>query len=171
MFMCVLTCVEILGRKFFGFSLNGVDELGGYAFAIVTAFGFSLALVRRTHTRVDIALERMPRGAQAVMNMLAAVALAGVAVFMAARAWAQMQESLELMAVSNSPLQVPMWIPHGLWFVGLALFAVIASLLAARALSLSLTNHRALNASFGPPSIQREVEEEMAAVQNREALS
>jgi hypothetical protein len=31
--LSVATCVEILGRKFFGFSLQGVDEIGSYTFA------------------------------------------------------------------------------------------------------------------------------------------
>ena len=37
--LSAITCVEILGRKFFGFSLQGVDEIGSYTFAIVTGFG------------------------------------------------------------------------------------------------------------------------------------
>ena len=47
-----LTCVEIVGRKFFNFSLHGVDEIGGYALAVVCAFGFSYALLRGNHIGV-----------------------------------------------------------------------------------------------------------------------
>ena len=35
-----LTVAEILLRKFFSISLQGVDEIGGYTTAIVSAFGF-----------------------------------------------------------------------------------------------------------------------------------
>ncbi len=160
--LSVLTCVEIVGRKFFGFSLNGIDEVGGYALAISTAFGFALALVRRAHTRVDLLLVSLPAGAQAVLNALAAVVLAVFAAFMAERGYAVLSESLEFRSVSNSPLQVPMWLPQGLWFAGLVLFAAVAAALAVDAVRRLLRGEaRRMNALYGPPTVLEEIEEEL----------
>ena len=160
--LSVLTCVEIVGRKFFGFTLNGIDEVGGYALAISTAFGFALALVRRAHTRVDLLLGSLPPRGQAMLNAVAAVVLAAFALFLAERGWAVLNESLEFRSVSNSPLQVPMWLPHGLWFAGLVLFAAVAAALAADAVRRLLRGDvRRLNALYGPPTVLEEIEEEL----------
>lgn len=160
--LSVLTCVEIVGRKFFGFSLNGIDEAGGYALAISTAFGFALALVRRAHTRVDLLLVNLPSQAQAALNALAALVLAAFALFMAERGYAVLAESVELRSVSNSPLQVPMWLPQGLWFAGLVLFAAVAAALAVDAVRRLLRGDlRGTNALYGPPTVLEEIEEEL----------
>ena len=68
--LSVLTCVEMLGRKLLGFSLQGVDEIGSYTYAIVGAFGFAYALITRSHTRVDFLLSRMPVGVGAPLNQV-----------------------------------------------------------------------------------------------------
>lgn len=159
--LSLLTCVEIVGRKLFGFTLHGIDEIGGYAFAVVTAFGFSLTLLRRGHTRVDLVLARLPARAQAVLNVLAIVAIAGFAIFIAARGWSVVEESLEFRSVSNSPLQVPMWLPQGAWFAGLVLFAATAAVLAVQAAVLWIRDSRAVNARFGPPTVLEEIEAEL----------
>ena len=52
---------EILARKLFSYSLQGVDEIGGYVVAGTGAFGFAYALIERTHTRIDIVLGHVPK--------------------------------------------------------------------------------------------------------------
>ena len=41
--LALITTVEVIGRKFFNFSLQGVDEMGGYVYAIGSAIGFVAA--------------------------------------------------------------------------------------------------------------------------------
>ena len=43
----------IIARKLFSYSLQGVDEIGGYVVAITGTFGFAYALINRTHTRIE----------------------------------------------------------------------------------------------------------------------
>ncbi len=161
--LSLLTCVEIVGRKLFGFTLHGIDEIGGYALAVCTAFGFPLALLRRAHTRVDLVLARLPRRGQAALNIAAAVAMAAFALFIAVQGWTVVQESLEFRSVSNSPLRVPMWLPQGLWLAGLALFAGTATALAIHAVRTLLRDPRAVNALYGPPTVLEEIRDEVPA--------
>ena len=128
-----LTVAEILLRKFFSISLQGVDEIGGYTTAIVSAFGFACALTVKGHTRVDFLLGRMPALLRAVLNALAYALLAGMAIYGAWRGWAVLQESIEFQAHANSPLQTPLWLPQGAWMIGLLLFALCAGAMAAHA--------------------------------------
>ncbi len=61
--LSAFTCVEMVARKFFRFSLQGVDEVGGYTLAVISALGFSYTLITRGHTRIDFLLTRLPAGA------------------------------------------------------------------------------------------------------------
>ncbi|MGH6637961.1 MAG: TRAP transporter small permease subunit, partial [Polaromonas sp.] len=57
---CVVA-VETVSRKVFNVSLQGADELGGYALAVGSTIAFSLALMGRNHIRVDVFHEKFPR--------------------------------------------------------------------------------------------------------------
>ncbi len=56
--LSVVVSVETLARKLFNYSIQGADELGGYALAAGSVIAFSLALVGRNHIRVDVFHER-----------------------------------------------------------------------------------------------------------------
>ena len=83
--LCVITCVEMFGRKLLGFSLQGVDEIGSYTYGIVGAFGFAYALITRSHTRVDFLLSRFSARGRALLNLLAMLSLAALALLCAWR--------------------------------------------------------------------------------------
>jgi len=159
----LLTCVEIVGRKLFGFTLHGIDEIGGYPLAITCAVGFSYALVQRSHTRVDILLTRLPPHVAAVLNAGSMVVLSIVVVFTTWRGFVELRESIEFMSVANSPLQTPMWLPQGFWFVGLVLFAAIATIFAIDGMRLLLVDWRRVNQRYGPPSLDEEITAELRA--------
>ena len=52
--LAVVVTVETVARKVFNVSLQGADELGGYALAVGSTIAFSLALMGRNHIRVDV---------------------------------------------------------------------------------------------------------------------
>jgi TRAP-type C4-dicarboxylate transport system permease small subunit len=159
--LSIFVFLEILLRRFLNYSLQGVDEIGGYILAITCAFGFSYALLHRAHTRIDILLARVPPGLQAVLNLLAAAVLAGVASFMAWRAWATYLRTIELGSIAATPLQTPIWVPQTFWVAGLTLFAFTALLMALRGLYLLMRGPLEVNYALGPPTLQQEIEEEM----------
>ena len=149
LFLSILVGFEVLARKVFGFSMQGAYEIGGYIFAITGVIGFSYALLRRAHTRIDIFLSRMPEGAQRVLNVLSIISMAAFAVFMAWRASAALMETLEYGSIANSPLQTPLWIPQSLWLIGLIVFAVTSVSLAISAVYLLVREPEAVNRRFG----------------------
>jgi TRAP-type C4-dicarboxylate transport system permease small subunit len=164
-----LTCVEIFGRKFFQFSLQGVDEIGAYTLAIFSTLSFAYALVVKAHTRVDFLLGHMPGPLRAVLNAAAYALLAALAIFAAWRGWSVLAESIEFQAHANSPLGTPMWLPQGFWLAGLIAFAVTAGIMAAHAVLLLLTDWRRLNRLYGPMTIDEEVATEASALLARGA--
>jgi len=156
-----LTCVEIVGRKLFGFSLQGVDEIGAYTLAVISALSFSHALIVRSHTRIDFLITKLPAGPRAALNALAMITLAAFAAFGAWRGIDVLKESLEFRSRSTSPLQTPLWMPQGPWLAGLFLFAAVAIALAVHATLLLLWDRDRLNVLYGPPTLDEEIEREM----------
>jgi TRAP-type C4-dicarboxylate transport system permease small subunit len=49
----ILICLDVTLRYTISKTLGGADELSGYALAIASAWGFSAALLTRSHIRID----------------------------------------------------------------------------------------------------------------------
>jgi TRAP-type C4-dicarboxylate transport system permease small subunit len=123
----VFVCVEIIGRRFFGFSFQGVDEVGGYLMATMVAVGLSCALYSHAHIRIDILLKYLPRALAMWLNVVTLAALSVLALFLFSRALFVLSDSYALQSVSSTPLLTPLVIPQSIWAGGLLIF-VIASL-------------------------------------------
>lgn len=117
---------EIVGRRFFGYSLQGVDEIGGYLMAVVVALGFSHALYHRAHIRIDLLLARLSRPLTMWLNVAALASLAVFAIFLTGRAWTVVVQSYEMGAVSSTPLLTPLVVPQSVWIAALVLFVLAA---------------------------------------------
>jgi TRAP-type C4-dicarboxylate transport system permease small subunit len=154
------TCFEMVARKLFHFSLQGVDEVGGYTLAVASAIGFAYTLLTRGHTRIDFLVQKLPAGARAALNALAMASLAAMALFAVWRGWLVLGESIEFQSTATTPLQTPLWIPQALWLAGWVLFALVATIGAAHALSLLLRDPATLNRVYGPQTLAEEIESE-----------
>jgi TRAP-type C4-dicarboxylate transport system permease small subunit len=162
----VALSLEIIGRKMWGTSFKGMDELGGFILAIAAATGASYSMALRAHTRVDVFLVRFSPGVQRVLNTLALIALAGFAVFAAWRGYAVLAETLEFRS-SAVNLNLPLAYPQIMWVLGLAMFAGIALAYALHATYLLLSGKPGLNAYYGPLSVDEELESELQALESR----
>lgn len=156
-----LTCVEIVGRKLFGFSLQGVDEIGGYTLGVTASLALSWAMVRRGHTRVDFLLTRLPPALQAVCNVAAMVSLAALVGYAFLRGITLLTESIEFQSRSTTPLQMPLWIPQSGWLTGWGLFALTCVALAVHALVLLVRDRARLNECYGPLTVDEEIAAEL----------
>ena len=157
---------EIIGRKLFNASFKGIDEIGGFVLAIAAAVGASYTMAMKAHTRVDVFLVRMPRGAQRVLNTLAMISMAMFAAFAAWRGFAVLMDTLEFQSTSPN-LQQPLWLPQLAWLIGLGLFAVIAGAYAVHATWLLVRGRPELNLFYGPLSVDDELDNELAALKAR----
>jgi len=166
--LSVVVTVETAVRKLFNMSLQGADELGGYALAFGATIAFSLALMGRTHIRVDVFHDRLPARLQTALNWLSAVTLAGFAGLMAWLAWFVIQDSRAYQSVAQTPWATPLVYPQTAWLGGLMVFGLLAVSYALRASWLLLRGRVAeLNASFGPRSAKQEVDEELEDLKAR----
>ncbi|WP_051660826.1 TRAP transporter small permease [Bosea sp. 117] len=156
--ICLATTYEILARRLFGSSIQGVNEVGAYLLAIASTWGFSAALLQRAHSRVDFLFQYFPPAMQSGLNMLASVSLAGLAVFSAWQGWRVLSDTLRWQAHAATPLQTPLWIPQSLWLAGLVIFAGMAAAFAVHSLILLFVDRRRLDRFYGPPSLKEQIE-------------
>ncbi len=160
-----LIVFEVIARKLFDFSLQGVDEIGGYVVAITGTFGFAYALIERTHTRIDIVLDHVPSWLRNLLNILAYGLVTAASVFMLRYAYEALNESILFGSLSPTPLQTTMWIPQSLWVAGLVLFCITALAILVHLLILQFRDSELAFRLYGPPTVQQEVDREMASAQ------
>jgi TRAP-type C4-dicarboxylate transport system permease small subunit len=167
--LSIFVSIDIVGRKLFAFTFQGMDDLGGYVLAIVAVVGASYTMAMRGHTRVDVFLVRMRPGLQRALNTLAMLTMGAFAAFAAWRGYSVLAESIEFQSVATNPLQTPLWLPQALWVGGLVLFAAISVAYAVHALVLLVRGSPELNRLYGPASAQDELAAELTARAEREA--
>ena len=167
----LLIGVDVVLRKFFTRSIGGADELAGYALAIGSAWGLAAALVDRAHIRIDSLYILFPSWLRIVLDF------AGLALFIAfftMVAWhgsGVVMQSWTSGSRSQSDLQTPTVIPQVLWIAGLILFVVVGIVLILEALAQAQSGrpgrHRPV--LIGTRSAEEEVEEEIRALEERQA--
>ncbi|HET8747097.1 MAG TPA: TRAP transporter small permease [Ramlibacter sp.] len=168
--LALVVTVETLSRKLFNVSLQGADELGGYALAVGSTLAFSLALMGRAHIRVDVFHELLPRRVQAFMNWFAALSLAAFGVFIAWVAFKVIGDTLQYRSTAQTPWATPLIIPQSVWYAGLVIFALVAGGYALRATGLLFAGRIAtLNTDFHPRSAKEELKEELDDLAQRQA--
>jgi TRAP-type C4-dicarboxylate transport system permease small subunit len=169
LFLSILIVFEIISRKLFAFSLQGVDEIGGYVVAITGTFGFAYALIERTHTRIDIILDHVPLVFRNLLNLLAYALATGVALFMMRYGYEALSETILFQSRSSTPLQTIMWIPQSMWLAGLVVFTITAVAMLVHLLVLHFKDSELGFHLYGPPTIQVEVDRELAQAEARKA--
>ncbi|TAJ39342.1 MAG: TRAP transporter small permease [Reyranella sp.] len=166
--LAILVTIETVARKFFSLSLQGVDELGGYALAVTSSLAFTLALIDRAHIRIDLLHNLLPGFLQRLLNWLSITVLAAFALLLAWTGWLALEETIEFRSTAPTPWATPLVWPQSVWFLGLLLFAVasLVALLDATRLFFSGRN-RELARRYGPKAVEEEMDEELADLRKR----
>ena len=168
--LAAVVTVETLARKLFNVSIQGADELGGYALAVGSTISFSLALMGRNHIRVDVFHEMFPARVQAFLNWLSIVLMAILGVFIAVLAFKVIGDTLQYRSTAPTPWATPLIWPQSVWYAGLVTFALVAVGYALRATKLLFGGDLAtLNRDFHPKSTKEELKEELEDLSVRQA--
>jgi TRAP-type C4-dicarboxylate transport system permease small subunit len=168
--LSLVVTVETVARKLFTFSIQGADELGGYALAIGSTLAFSLALIGRNHIRVDVFHERFPPAVQAVLNWLSSLLLALFTIVIVVVSSKVLRETVEYGSTAQTPWATPLIWPQSLWYAAFVAFMVLTLWYAGRA-TLLLFSRRIdeLNVEFHPKSAKEELKEELDDLEHRQA--
>lgn len=168
--LAAVVTVETISRKVFNISLQGADELGGYALAVGSTIAFSMALIGRNHIRVDLFHDMMPRPVQAFLNWFSIVSLASFGIFVAWVATKVIADTKAYGSTAQTPWATPLIWPQSVWYAGLVIFALVATGYALRATVLLATRRiDTLNHDFHPKSAKEELKEELDDLAQRQA--
>lgn len=160
--------VETLSRKLFNYSLQGVDELGGYFLACGAALACAVALIGRAHIRIDLLHDRFPRWLQTGMNGLSLLGIALCAGALLRMAWIALDESMLFNATAQTPWATPLWLPQTAWLIAIGIFTVVAVLELLRFLRLLVLRRiNDINRVYGPRGSKEELQEELDDLQAR----
>lgn len=160
---------ETLLRKFFSYSLGGIDELGGYAIAIAAPLAFTVALVENSHIRINQLTTMMPKAAQAVLNGLSAITIALLAGYFFYFTVDTVIDTQTYRSIAQTPWATPLIYPQTIWLVAMATFPLAALVFASRAVMLMARGEwQMLNRHFGPVSAQQELQAELEDLKKRE---
>jgi TRAP-type C4-dicarboxylate transport system permease small subunit len=163
----ILICIDITTRYLFAWTLGGADELSGYALAISSAWGFSSALLSRSHIRIDTVYVRVRTNIRAVLDLVSLAVLLFFFGLVTWYAWGVVWQSLTSNSHSLSEIEAPLVIPQGLWFAGLVFFVFVAALLLVRAVMAWLSGDLAtLFSLIGSKSAVDEAKEEVHNVEH-----
>ena len=124
---------DVVARKFLGFTTGGADELSGYTFAISTSWALAFVVLQRGNVRVDVLYQLLPVRLAAVLDWISLVALAVFMVILTYYASFVAETSWVQNSAANTPLGTPLWVPQGLWVIGLAWMCVVLTLMLIRA--------------------------------------
>ncbi len=160
----IMIAIEVVLRKAFAISMGGADELSSYALAISCSWGFSYALFKKAHIRIDVLYVRVPPMMRNIMDLLALVLFGLYMVVLSYFAFSVVSISFAKSSVANTPLATPLWIPQGLWLVGLIGFTVSILLVLTGTLYYLSTGRRSeANQLSGASTLDEEIEEETRA--------
>ena len=155
-----LISYDILVRKFFNVTVGGADEISSYVFAISTSWALAFVVLQRANVRVDVLYERLPVRVSAFLDWLSLVALGVFLVFLTWHAYSVAETSFVRNAAANTPLATPLWIPQGLWVLGMVWMCVVLALMLTRASVAMVTGDLAtVKALCGVVSAKEEAEE------------
>ncbi len=153
--------VDVIARKFLGFSLGGSDELSGYAFAISISWALSFATLQRANIRIDALYQLLPVRISALLDWIALVGLGVFIVFLTRYAADVAGQSWANGSTANTILATPLWIPQYLWVAGLIWLCVVLALMLLRSsLALVTGDLDTVHSICGIRSTKEEAEEE-----------
>jgi len=162
----ILVCIDITLRYTLSVTLGGADELSGYALAIGSAWGFSSALLSRSHIRIDTLYVRVRPRVRAALDLASLAILAFFFGLVSWYAWGVVRQSWVSSSHSLSEIEAPLVVPQALWFAGLVFFVALTLFLLVRGLIAFVTGDlAALFGLIGSKSAVDEAQEEVVNVE------
>jgi len=167
--LSLLIVSEILLRKIANVSLQGVDELSGYALAIGATLAFSSALIGRSHMRIDLLYGQYSKRIRNLINLLSMLSLTLFAMFLAYVSLQVILETYEYQSTAATAWGTPLIIPQSIWLMGSIIFASVSLCMLIRSIVLVLKGQTTqLNNEFGPKGVIEELKSEVSDFKSRQ---
>jgi TRAP-type C4-dicarboxylate transport system permease small subunit len=157
--------LDILLRQTIVVTIGGANELAGYALAVSSSWGCTVALVYRMHVRIDSVYTHLGPRLRALLDIIGLAAFIYFMSFVTYYAYKVLETSIESGTYSISALGAPLALPQAVWFAGFVVFLFVAAVFLLRAvIAFAKGDLRRLRELLGARSVQEEVEMEKQAL-------
>jgi TRAP-type C4-dicarboxylate transport system permease small subunit len=151
--------LDIALREIFVVTLGGANELSGYALAVSSSWGCTVALVHRMHVRIDSVYTHLSVRVRALLDITGLAAFIYFLSFVTFYAWKVLEQSIESNTHSISALGAPLAIPQAVWFAGFVIFLLVAAVYLLRSmLAFAKGDLRRVRELLGARSVEEEME-------------
>jgi TRAP-type C4-dicarboxylate transport system permease small subunit len=166
--LALLVTIETLLRKLLSVSLGGVDELSGYSIALTAPLCFAVALLERSHIRINILYIYLRPRVKAWLDYLSVFSLGVLAIFLFGFTIKTVLETHTYQSIAQTPWATPLIYPQVVWMLSMAFFLLPALWHQIRALSLLFRGQMpTLSQEFGPDTPEAELKAELEDLQRR----
>jgi TRAP-type C4-dicarboxylate transport system permease small subunit len=151
--------LDILLRQTIVVTIGGANELAGYALAVSSSWGCTVALVHRMHVRIDSVYTHMSARVRALLDIVGLASLIYFLALVTYYAYKVLEQSLESGTRSISALGAPLAIPQAVWLAGFIVFLFVSSIFLLRAvIAFAKGDLRRVRDLLGARSVQEEME-------------
>ena len=159
MFAAIIIGIDITLRSVFVASLGFSNEFSSYALAIASSWGCTVALLSRSHVRIDSLYTHLPARARAGLDIVGLLSVIFFFGLVTQYAYYVFDQSVVSNTHSVSTVEIPLAIPQFIWFLGFVFFLFTAALLLLRAIIALIKNDtRLVHDLVGARSAQEEIE-------------
>jgi TRAP-type C4-dicarboxylate transport system permease small subunit len=151
--------LDILLRQTIVVTIGGANELAGYALAVSSSWGCTVALVHRMHVRIDSVYTHMSARVRALLDIVGLASLIYFLALVTYYAYKVLEQSIESGTRSISALGAPLAIPQAVWLAGFIVFLFVSSIFLLRAvIAFAKGDLRRVRDLLGARSVQEEME-------------
>jgi len=118
--MLLVNIIEVIGRKWFNWSLIGYLELTEQLMVFVSILPMAYIAMERGHIRITMVSDRLPAAGRFALEIFGYVLGIIVMVFCTWRAFAQMQYAMKI-HLSTNTLSIPIWPTNLVIMIGFGL--------------------------------------------------
>ncbi|WP_303789900.1 TRAP transporter small permease [Anaerotruncus colihominis] len=112
-FLLLGCCIvfEVFSRKFFGFGLSWLQELGKYIMVYGTFLGAAIAVKDRSHPAMSAIKDSLPRLPRIMVSVLTNLLCAGCIGVVSYYSWIKLANYIRIGTKTSSLWGLPMWVP------------------------------------------------------------
>ncbi|MBN1956720.1 MAG: TRAP transporter small permease subunit [Desulfuromonadales bacterium] len=122
--MVVLVVVEVLMRSTTGFSFGYVDELVSFLVVTVTFFGVCVTFMHQSLFKVEFFYKNLPEKGRKALDLFHSLLSLGLCFILIRYAFFLISSSYRRGTVSQSKLEIPLYLPQLLIPIGLIVLSI-----------------------------------------------
>ncbi len=161
MVSAIIVTVDVLLRKFVGWTMSGSDEVTSYVFAASTTWAYSYCLLTRSNIRIDALYNLLDSRPKAILDVIGLLLLLYYIYLLTANSFDMFLDNVEYDSSAQTTLATPLWIPQVFWLSGLCFFVLSLAFLSSYALTaLARGDWATIDRIAGVKSMEEEISEE-----------